>query len=158
MNDLLPDGPALAYLRAVVAALGPDAGSTSGFHWPDRYVTDPEVALCIGLSGTHVLFWNPFSGGWFCDRIDSDDHMLDQAHELVDGAVVPPPDSVVGAARLQWLGRADELPLYSLETVVPAGTLLTPSQQVAVDRGTLTQDVARRLAVYAAKEATLTRT
>ncbi|MER7874944.1 hypothetical protein HUF15_45110 [Streptomyces samsunensis] len=49
MNDLLPDGPALAYLRAVVAGLGPDAGSTSGFIWPERYVTDPEVALCIGL-------------------------------------------------------------------------------------------------------------
>ncbi|ADI04363.1 hypothetical protein SBI_01242 [Streptomyces bingchenggensis BCW-1] len=142
----------------MVAALGPDAGSTSGFTWPDRYLTDPEVALCIGLSGTHVLFWNPFASGWFCDRVDSEDHMLDQAHQLIEGAVVPRPDGVVAAARLQYLVRLDELPLRAAETVVPAGTRLTPAQQVAVDRGALTEDVARRLAVYAAEEATLART
>ncbi|MFJ5724418.1 hypothetical protein [Streptomyces sp. NPDC093149] len=68
-----------ACLRAVVAVLGPDAGSTSGFTWPDRYVTDTEVALCIGLSGTHVLFWDPLVGGWFCDGADSEDRMLNQA-------------------------------------------------------------------------------
>jgi hypothetical protein len=84
--------------------------------------------------------------------------MLDQAHQLIEQAVVPRPDSVVAAARLQWLGRADELPLYSAETAVPTGIRLTPAQQVAVDRGVLAEDVARRLAVYAAKEAALTRT
>jgi len=44
-NLSLPDGSALAYLRAVVAALELHAGSTSGFTWPECYVTTPEVAL-----------------------------------------------------------------------------------------------------------------
>ncbi|MFF5019552.1 hypothetical protein [Streptomyces sp. NPDC001165] len=131
----------------MVDALDPHAGSTNEFTWPERYVTSPEVAICIGLSGTHVLTWNPFADGWSCDRVDSEDCMLDQAHRLIDGAVVPQPDGVVSAVMLQAERRLDELPLYAAETSVPAGTRLTPAQQCAVDRGTLTEDVALLLAV-----------
>ncbi|WP_457541709.1 hypothetical protein [Streptomyces filamentosus] len=152
----LPDGPALAYLRAVVTALGPHAGSTRGFTWPERYLT-PEVAICVGLRSTHVIFWNPFAGGWFCDRVDEDDCMLDEAHALIEGAVVPRPADVVAAVMLQSELRLDALPLIASETSVPDGTQLTQAQQRAVDRGVLTEDVARRLAVYVAEEATLTR-
>ncbi|MFH8620162.1 hypothetical protein ACH4E8_34480 [Streptomyces sp. NPDC017979] len=153
-----PDGPASAYLRAVVAVLGPDTWDTSGFTWPERYVTAPEVALCIGLHGTHVLIWNPFAGGWSCDRIDAQGHMLDEAHQLIEGEAVPRPSTVMAAVRLQYLGRLDELPLPSYEPPVPAWVQLTPAQQRMVDRGALTEDVARRLAVYAEEERALART
>jgi hypothetical protein len=159
MNDLsLPDGPALAYLRAVVAALGPHAGSTSGFTWPERYVVSPPVAICIGLGGTHVLAWNPFAGGWCCDRVDPEDCILDQAHRLVSSAVVPRPEDVVRAVMLQAERRLDQLPLYAAEIPVPDGTWLTASQRRAVAGRDLTEDVALRLAVYAAEDATLSRT
>jgi hypothetical protein len=156
-NTLFSDGPALAYLCAVVTEFGPHAGSTCGFTWPERYVARPEVAVCIGLSGTHVLVWNPFAGGWFCDRVEEDDCMLDEAHRLIEGAVVPRPGDVVSAVMLQFEPGLDALPLIAAETSVPAGTRLAPAQQRAVDRGALAEDVARRLAVYAAEEATLTR-
>ncbi|MFB7190017.1 hypothetical protein ACFC0C_38115 [Streptomyces sp. NPDC056178] len=42
-------------------------------------MTDTQVALCIGLSGTHVLFWDPLADGWFCGGADSEDGMLNQA-------------------------------------------------------------------------------
>jgi hypothetical protein len=116
------------------------------------------VAICIGLGGTHVLFWNPFAGGWCCDRVDPEDCMLDQAHRLVSGAVVPRPEDVVSAVMLQAERRLDQLPLYANETPVPTGTRLTTAQRSAVDSGALTEDVALRLAVYAAEEATLSRT
>lgn len=147
MNKL-PDEPASAYLRAVLAALGPYAGSTSGFTWPERYVTSPAVAICIGLGGRHVLFWNPFAGGWFCDRVDADDRMLGKAHQMVSGAVVPRPVDVVSAVMLQAERRLKELPLYAAETPVPTGTRLTAAQRRAVDTGKLTEDIALRLAVY----------
>ena len=153
-NSALPHEPASAHLRAMVAALGPHAGSTSGFTRPERYVTRPAVSICTGLSGTHVLFWNPFAGGWSCDRVDTEDFMLDQAHRLVSGAVVPQPEDVVSAVMLQAERRLDELPPFAAETPVPAGTRLTEAQRRAVDSGALTEDVALRLAVYAAAETT----
>ncbi len=52
-------------------------------------MTDPEVALCIDLSGTHVVFRNPFVGVWLFDRVDWEDRMFDQAHELIEGVVAP---------------------------------------------------------------------
>ncbi|NIH80412.1 hypothetical protein [Amycolatopsis viridis] len=111
-------------------------------------MTSPDVAICIGLSGTHVLIWNPFAGGCFCDRVDSQDCMLDEADPLFEGAVVPRPSALVSAARLIDTQRLEHLPLlYAGETPVTAETRLTPAQQRAVDRGGLTEDVARRLAV-----------
>jgi hypothetical protein len=152
--DGLPDEPSSAYLRAMVTALGPHAGSTSGFTWPERYVSSPPVALCIGLGGTHVLFWNPFAGGWCCDRVDLEGCMLDEAHRLVSGAVVPRPEDVLSAVVLQAERRLDQLPLHATETPVPAGTRLTAAQRRAVDSGAITEEVALRLAVYAAAETT----
>lgn len=151
-NLSLPDEPQSAYTRALVDALGPHAGSTCGFTWPDRYLTPPEVEICIGLSGTHVLIWNPYAGGWFCDRIDDQENMLDVAHQLVTGAVVPRPDDVVAAVMLQAHRRLDQLPLVASETPVPPGTRLTDSQRRAVDMCDLTEDVALRLAVYSEAE------
>ena len=117
-------------------------------------MTRSAVSICTGLGGTHVLFWNPCAGGWFCDRVDPEDCMLDQAHRLVSGAVVPRPEDVVSAVMLQAERRLDELPLFAAETPVPAGTRLAEAQRRAVDSGALTEDVALRLAVYTAAETT----
>ncbi|MFF9511468.1 hypothetical protein ACF1BU_34575 [Streptomyces sp. NPDC014724] len=54
--------------------------------------------------------------------------MVNQAHQLIEGAVVPWPDGVMAAARLQYLGRVDELPLRAAETVVPGPGSRLPSR------------------------------
>ncbi|WP_159038991.1 MULTISPECIES: hypothetical protein [unclassified Streptomyces] len=87
-----------------------------------------------------MLIWNPFAGCWLCDRVNVEDCMLDQAHRLVSGAVVPRPTDVVSAVMLQAGRRLDELPLYAAETSVMAGTRLTPVQQRAVDSGALSEN------------------
>ncbi|MFI8459122.1 hypothetical protein [Kitasatospora sp. NPDC085464] len=151
MNNLLqPERPASAYQRAVLAALGPLAGPTTGFTWSDRYMT-PTEAVCIGLGGTHVVFWTE-SDGWLCDRIDAQGSMFDEAHRLVAGAAVPRPEDVAAAVQLQAERRLDALPLDAAETPVPEGIQLTEQQSIAVEIGDLTEDVALRLAVYAAAE------
>jgi hypothetical protein len=74
--------------------------------------------------------------------------VLDVAHQLVAGAMVPRPEDAVTAVMLQAERRLDQLPLLAAETPVPAGTRLTDSKRCAVDICDLTEDVALRLAVY----------
>ncbi|WP_370136029.1 hypothetical protein [Streptacidiphilus sp. EB103A] len=147
METLLrPEGPASAYLRAVVAALGPVAGPTDGFRWPEQWFTWPRAGLTIGLD-PNVLVWLPETG-WSVALVDPHGDITGLSHALVAGAVVPRPEDVAAAAALQ-VGRClDELPLRAAETAAVPGTRLTGAQQRAVAACEMTEDVARRLAVY----------
>ncbi|BAU87393.1 hypothetical protein SLA_6527 [Streptomyces laurentii] len=59
-----------------------------------------------------MIFWNPFAGGWFCDRGDEEDCLLGEAHAPIEGAVVPRPADVVSAVMLRFEPRRlDALPL-----------------------------------------------
>ena len=76
--------------------------------------------------------------------------MYDEAHQLVDGAWVPRPEDVAAAVGLQVVRNMGALPTTATETTVPEGTLLTAALRWAVRDGVLREDVALRLAVYAA--------
>ncbi len=68
----------------------------------------------------------------------------------MDGARVPRPEDVVAAVRLQAARDMDALPITAAETPVPEGTLRTPALHWAVRDGVFHEEVALRLAVYAA--------
>lgn len=155
---LSPEAPRQAhsaYLRAVVSALGPHAGSVE---WDDSLAgTGPdgeEIILLeafIDVAGAWTLKWTQTEGwSYSIAPMDEDDDEPKERLPLITGAIVPPPETVVRAALLLANQGTSALPYEGGETLADAE--VGPEQRDFLGLEYVTPDTARRLATYSRAE------
>ncbi|MFJ1936854.1 DUF6292 family protein [Kitasatospora sp. NPDC088160] len=151
----LPHEPACAYFRAVLAALGPEAGSTDSDDSLCGWLDDRDVPLYelfIGF-GPWTLVWDQANGWTFAlEGLDGEDEPGER-RRLIEGAIVPAPHDVVRAAHMiPSHARGWTLPIQEQESPVPADIPLTPALQDLLREGFIRPDTANRLAAFVAAE------
>ncbi|GHH25979.1 DUF6292 family protein [Streptomyces rubradiris] len=158
---LSPDAPKRAhsaYLRAVVAALGPHAGSAE---WDDSLAgTGPdgeEIMLLEAFvdvaGGIWTLVWNQMAGwSYSIAPLDDEDDEPKERLPLITGAIVPPADAVALAVRTLAERGPTALPAHADEIPIPVGAQVGVEQREFMELGYITPDTAQRLAVYSLAE------
>lgn len=142
-----------AYLRAVVSALGPHAGSAE---WDNSLAgTGPngEIILLEAFIdiGVWTLTWTQADGwSYSITPVDECDDEPKERRPLIRGAIVPPAETVVRAALLLAIQGPSTLPYEGRET--PADAEVGPEQRDFLKLGYVTPDTARRLATYSRAE------